>query len=295
MEKKRIRFIINPVSGVGKQKNIVADIAKHLDSALFHHEIVFTQKAGHAIGLAKQAAESNYYAVVSVGGDGSMNEVSCSLINSNTALAIIPTGSGNGFANHLGIPHKISEAIKVLNTGRVLDVDTVVANDKTVIGICGVGFDAHIAHEFANYGKRGFSSYVKVIMREFPKYKLALYKIEVNGEIIEEKAWLVTVANGSQFGNNATINPQSIITDGIMELCIVKPFEWWRFPILVYALFNNKIDRLPFITTIKADTITILNNDTTVAHIDGEPVHLGPEILFKVLPKSLKVIVPSNS
>src|ERR1017187_6180152 len=152
MDKKKIRFIINPVSGIGKHRNIVKYVERYLDKSQFHYEIIFTEKAGHGVNLSKQAAENGYYAVVAVGGDGSINEVGSSLIGTNTALAILPTGSGNGFANHFNIPHDIPKAINLINTGKIISVDTITANDRKVIGICGIGFDAQVAHVFANYG-----------------------------------------------------------------------------------------------------------------------------------------------
>ncbi len=295
MEKKKIRFIINPKSGVGKHKNIVKYIEQYLDKTLFHYEVVFTEKPGHGISLSRQAAEMGYYAVVAVGGDGSINEVASSLINSDTALAIIPTGSGNGFANHFHIPHDMKQAIQVINTGKISVVDTMVADEQTVIGICGVGFDAHIAHEFASYGKRGFSSYIKVVLREFPRYKNLKYKMEVNGKIVEHQAILITFANASQFGNNAVINPQANVQDGMMEICIMKPFNLLQFPMMVYSLFHKKIDKMPYMEVIKTDQVTLLNNIKKIAHIDGEPVFIEEQTVFKIIPKSLRVIIPNES
>ena len=294
MSKKKLRFIINPKSGVGKHKNIVKYVEQYLDKTRFDYEIVFTEKAGHGTSLAKQAAEKDYYAVVVVGGDGSINEVGSSLIGKDTALAIIPTGSGNGFANHFKIPHDMKKALEVINAGKVITVDTMIADTKTIIGICGVGFDAHIAHEFANYGKRGFSSYIKVVLREFPKYKNQHYRMEVNGIIIEHKALLITFANASQFGNNAVINPQADVQDGVMEICILKPFSLWQFPRLVSSLFNNTIDRLSFMEVIKTDKVKLLNNIKKIAHIDGEPVFVEEETAFRMIPNSLKVVVPGS-
>src|ERR1035438_3774243 len=237
MEKKKIRFIINPVSGAGKKKNIIQQIEQNIDKNKFQHEIVFTEKEGHAIGLSKQAAESNYYAVVAVGGDGSVNEVASSLIGKSTALAILPMGSGNGYANHLLISHNIPKAINLINTGKIISVDTLTVNKKAIIGICGVGFDAHVAHVFANYGKRGFSSYVKIIIKEYFKYKPFQYKILVNNNIVEHKAWLITFANASQFGNNAKINPWSDIQDGFLEICILKKISLLKIPKIIYFMY----------------------------------------------------------
>jgi YegS/Rv2252/BmrU family lipid kinase len=294
MEKKKIRFIINPVSGVGKKKNIIQLIEQYIDKSKFQYEIVYTQKEGHAISLSKQAADNNYYAVIAVGGDGSINEVGSSLIETNTALAIIPVGSGNGFANHFHIPHNISEAINLINTGKVISVDTIAANDRKVIGICGIGFDAQVAHVFANYGKRGISSYIKIILKEYFKYKPNVYKILVDDKVIEKKAWLITFANASQFGNNANINPWADIQDGILEICILKKMSLLKIPKIIYFMYVNKMDQLSFFEIIRTKSATLFNSENHILHIDGEPVTLGTTIVFNINSLSLKVIVPNN-
>ena len=169
--KKKICFIVNPISGVGRQKVIEELIDKYLDRTIFEYEISYTKAAKHATELAKEAAKRNVDIVVAVGGDGSVNEVSRGLIGTKTAMAIIPTGSGNGLARYLNISLNLKSAMTIINQCNIKTIDTIQLNNETFANVAGIGFDAHIGWEFAKFGKRGFSSYLKVITREFPKYK----------------------------------------------------------------------------------------------------------------------------
>src|SRR5690554_881677 len=169
--KKSIRFIVNPISGVGK-RNILPDlIKKELNHSLFTYEILYTKHRGHAYELAKKLADEKVDIVCVVGGDGSVNEVGSALININTTLAILPSGSGNGVALHLGLPLKLKTAIHRINAHRTIEMDTVEINGRPAIGVSGFGFDAQVAKKFDEYHKRGLISYAKVVLKEWKKYK----------------------------------------------------------------------------------------------------------------------------
>ena len=153
---QKIRFIINPNSGTGK-KNLLPDlINKFIDKEKYISEICLSKEPGHATQLAQEAVEKEFDIVVAVGGDGSVNETAKALIETNTVLAIIPAGSGNGLARHLGISVDTEKAINIINEGIVDSIDTVSVNDRFCIGTIGIGFDAHIAHLFAKATKRGY-------------------------------------------------------------------------------------------------------------------------------------------
>lgn len=289
--RKKIRFIINPISGVGKQKNIVRQIEKHLDRDAFDYEISYTEYAGHATLLSKEAAEKNYYLVVVVGGDGSVHEVGKGLLHSNTALGIIPTGSGNGFANHCKIPHAIPAALKLINTGKIISIDTLMIQDDVCINCAGIGFDAHIAHLFAGIQKRGFFTYCKLIRKEFSDYVPQSYELHINDKVLKREAFVITFANGSQFGNNAHIAPTADTQDGYMDVCIMKSFSWLQIPITIYHLFNKTFHKLKMVEIIKTKSIVLKNNTNEIAHIDGEAKILREEIKVTVNPLSLRVLV----
>lgn len=289
--KKRIRFIVNPISGVGRQKVIEKLIASRLDKGLYDAEIVYTERPRHAIELCKNAVEDCADIVVAVGGDGSVNETGRSLVGSNSALAIIPTGSGNGLARHLRIPMNLEKAMDAINAGRTISIDTVKINNEVFLGMAGVGFDAHIGWEFAKFGKRGFSSYVKVIVREFPRYRAMDYELEIDGKKYTRTAFLVSFANGSQYGNNAVIAPNADLQDGMIDVCILKKFPLYQLPFIAFRLFNKSMNRSKYVETLRGSKVMVKQRATT-AHIDGEPAELGNVLNIEVQPMSLKVIVP---
>ena len=289
--KKKICFIVNPISGIGRQKVIEKLIDEHLDRTLFDYEIAYTKAAKHATELAKKAVADNFNIVVAVGGDGSINEISKGLIGSATAMAIIPAGSGNGLARHLKIPIDSKKAMSIINNAKETIIDTMQFNDETFVNIAGVGFDAHIGWEFAKFGKRGFSSYLKLIARELPKYKVEKYELIINGKSLHKKAFVISFANGSQWGNNAYIAPHADIADGLMDIAILKNFSYLKAISIGYKIFRKTIHKSSYLEIIKTKEV-ILKQSGTIAHIDGEPIEIGNTISIKVNPLSLRVIVP---
>lgn len=289
--KKKICFIVNPISGVGRHKVVEKLIDQHLNRTLFDYEIVYTKAAKHATELAKQAVGNNFNIVVAVGGDGSVNEVARGLIGSTTAMAIMPAGSGNGFARHMKIPLDLKKAMEIINNAKEASIDTIQLNNETFINVAGIGFDAHIGWEFAKFGKRGFSSYIKVIIREFPKFKAQDYELIINGIPLHKKAFLISFANGSQWGNNAHIAPLADVADGLMDIAILKNFSLFNVISIAYKLLHKTIHLSPYLETIKAKEV-LIKQTNSIAHIDGEPIEVGHSISIKVNPLSLRVIIP---
>ena len=286
---KKILFIINPISGVGKQKVIEKLIDEHLDKNLFDYRIVYTQHPKHAITIAKQAAADKYHIVVAVGGDGSVNETAKALVNTNTVMAIIPTGSGNGLARHLEIPLNLIDAMKLINSGKEKQIDTIELNNETFVNVAGIGFDALIGHEFAKFGKRGFSSYVKIVFRELRRYKAQEYQLIIDNKSIHRKAFLISFANGSQWGNNAHIAPLADVSDGVMDIAILKNFNLISVAAIARRLFGKTLHLSKRLEIIKAKEVKV-KQTASIAHLDGEPIESGNELYIKVNPLSLKVI-----
>ena len=286
---KKVLYIINPISGVGKQKIMEKMLVKYSASNI-DYKIEYTKYAQHAIELTKQNCDK-YDAIVVVGGDGSVNEVGQALINTNTAFGIIPTGSGNGLARHLKIPLKIKDAILNINNFNVVTLDSANINDTFFLNVAGIGFDALIAHKFAQYGKRGFSSYIKITSKEFKHFKPQKIDITIDGNKIKDEVFLLSIANGSQFGNNAYIAPTASMNDGLLNVTSLKKFPLISAPKLAYMLFTKKIDKLKFSKAYKAKHIIIEQKGEILAHIDGEPVTFTDRIEIKIIPNSLKIIV----
>jgi len=289
--KKKIRFIINPNSGSGKKEHFEEWIHAGIDKANFDYEICLTKAAGHATELSREAAQESFYAVIAVGGDGSVNETGTGLIGSETALGIIPTGSGNGMARHLKIPVNFGKAINVLNRSKIERIDTVKVNQHFCIGTFGIGFDAHIAHLFAKAGSRGYSTYVKLVLAEFYDYASHQYNLVVDGKNIFIKSFLLTFANSSQFGNNAVIAPFADVKDGKIDIAVVKKFNAIFAPHLIYRMMNNKLQHSRFFETMQAQNIVVQNSSPLKGHIDGEPVEFNADVHVSMNPLSLNVLI----
>lgn len=292
-QKKKICFIVNPISGIGRQKLIEKLIDEELDRQRADYEIVYTKAAKHATGLAKDAAQRGFDIVVAVGGDGSVNETAKGLVGTTTAMAILPAGSGNGLARHLKIPLKLKQAMHIIQSGKRVAIDTIRFNEETFVNVAGVGFDAHIGWEFAKFGKRGFASYLKVIRREFPKYKAQDFELEIDGTNFRKNAYLISFANGSQWGNNAYIAPEADISDGWMDVAILKDFKFHQGLSLGIKLFRKTLHTSSFLEVIKAKQV-LLRQHGTIAHIDGEPLEIGQTIHISIQPQSLFVICPES-
>lgn len=288
--KQKIRFIINPISGVGKKGELPKMIETHLDHTRFDYEIVFTQYRKHAKKIAHEASQSGIDIVCAVGGDGSVHEVGTALIGTQTKLAIIPAGSGNGLARHLGIPLNIPKAIECINDSDFIRMDTVLVNDKPFLGVGGYGLDAVIAKKFDEYHKRGFWSYVKLVMREFWKYNPVNISIDMNGEVKQMPVVLCTIANASEFGNGFVVSPKSDVTDGKIELCILKPFSFWSIPSLVVRFFRKTSHKSRFSEVISFQKAKI-QIPHKMAHYDGEPFDVRQELNVQVVPHSLNILV----
>lgn len=292
MAKKKILFIVNPISGVGKQRIVETLVPNCLDQKIFDFEIVYTEYAGHASFIAKNASEDGVDIVVVVGGDGSVNEVAKALVHSGTVMGIVPCGSGNGLARCLKIPMRIENAIKVLNKQKIKTIDTAIVNNEPFFNIAGVGYDALIAGLFAREGKRGLLSYMKVIAESYLRYRQETYEITVNGAQFHRKALFICVANSNQYGYNTFIAPHAKVDDGLLDVCIMRKIPILEAPLLAPLLFSRNIDKSRYIEIIKASEVKIVLHKKHLIHIDGDPMRVAKELDIKIIPKSLHVLIP---
>ncbi|MBC7389752.1 MAG: diacylglycerol kinase family lipid kinase [Opitutaceae bacterium] len=289
MAKKKVLFIINPISGGKNKDKIPALIENTLDKNQFDITITFTKAPGHARELAAQPG-FDYY--IAVGGDGTLNEVASQLINTEACMGILPMGSGNGLARHMGINMNIEKAILQINTAKIVKIDTCTVNGKPFINMAGVGFDAHIGKLFAESTGRGFKTYVVQTLTEFKNYQSQKYKINYGGKEIVSDAFLLSFANSSQYGNNAYIAPDADIKDGMLDICLMKPFKVMDVLSIGFRLFNKTIKQSKYLQTIQAKEFTVTREQEGVAHLDGEPMIFGKQLDIKVLSASLKLLVP---
>jgi len=287
---KNIAFIVNPISGT-KAKNRVAKLIRELlDLQQFAPTVVVTEYAGHATQLAQQFAMEDYYAVVAVGGDGTINEVASGLIGTATALGIVPNGSGNGFARHLDISTRMNRAIEMLNNSEVINVDYGLVNDQPFFSTCGVGFDAVVAQDFSD-STRGFKGYLQSIFKDFFQYKADTYQLKGEGIDITTTAFLVNFANAGQWGYDAYIAPKASVQDGWLDVAIVSEFPMTAAAGLALSLFTKNIDEKLHMNTIRAKELTLTRTSEGPMHIDGTPVMMPAELHVKIVEEGLKVLV----
>ncbi len=289
--KKKILFIINPISGVGRQKIAEKIIAEKINKNLFDYEIEYTNAAKHAIALSKKGTQESFNIITAVGGDGSVNEVAKSLIGTPVALAILPCGSGNGTARHMKLPINLNKALQIINQDKITIIDTFSINNEFAINTAGIGFAAHIANAFSKLKKRGFENYIKIAIKDSFNYKSQPCSIEIGGHIKNVNAFIIDICNGSQWGNNAAIAPHAENNDGLLDLCIVSNFPFINFPLMATRLFTKSIHKSKFVEIIKVKEV-LIRQEKMIAHIDGEPIEIGNELRVKINPLSLKVVVP---
>lgn len=293
-EKKKIVFVINPISGTHNKELLVKVIENRIDRDKYDCQLVYTQYAAHAVEIAAQKAQEKVFAVIAVGGDGTINEIARSLIHTDTALGIIPCGSGNGLARHLQIPMDVRKAIDIINNGMVRRMDYGIINDVPFFCTCGVGFDAFVSLKFSQAGRRGPLTYLEETLRETLKYRPETYELEVEGTTMRYKAFLIACGNASQYGNNAYIAPQATLYDGLLDVTIVEPFTVLDIPSLSFQLFNKTIDQNNRIKTFQCKSLRIHRSAPGVIHYDGDPMMTGDTVEVKAIREGLHIIVPSD-
>ena len=289
--KKKAVFIINLISGTSDKAAIPGLIDQYLDKTKFEYEIAVTQYAGHASEIAAKAKDDGVDVVVAIGGDGTVNEVARAIVHSSTALGIIPCGSGNGLARHLLLPLNVRKAIEVINRCEIRQLDYGIINDYPFFCTCGMGFDAFVSMKFAEAGKRGPITYVENVLREGLKYKPETYTIEDDNGTLQYKAFLISCANASQYGNNAYIAPQASMSDGLMDVIIMEPFDVFEAPQISIEMFSKTLDKNSKIKTFRTRHLHIHRDKPGVIHYDGDPVMTGADIDVELKPKGINIIV----
>ena len=289
--KKRILFVVNPISGTRSKEGFRQQVDETLDARKYEWRVVETAYAGHASVIASQAVSEGIDICVAVGGDGTVNEVARSLIQSPTTLGIVPCGSGNGLARHLCLPMNTKGALEIINQGHVEPFDYGIINGQPFFCTCGVGFDAFVSLKFAESGKRGLVTYVENVLREGLKYKPETYTVEDETGVHRYKAFLITCANAAQYGNNAYIAPGASMQDGLMDVIVMEPFGVLEAPKLALDLFAKTISSNSCIKTFQARRVHIRRENPGAIHYDGDPIQMGTEIDVEMRHHNLRAVV----
>jgi len=292
-EGKKVLFIVNKHAGTGYQAEVEGRMTDTCARYNVECTIEFTRAPGHAIELAEQASFNGFDFVVAVGGDGTMNEVAQGALRGNIPMGIIPRGSGNGLARHLGIPLKIPTGLDMLFNSEVLAMDTFTVNGKLSLNVSGIGFDGRIANLFGNATKRGLSGYVGITLKEYFTFREFESTLTINNKILQRKAFIIAIANSSQYGNNARIAPQASVCDQLLHVNLLKKIPGYRLD-FVYNLFSGALKESSFCELLEIPALHIKTSEAIPYHIDGEPCGLSDNFDIRINPASLKVLVPSS-
>jgi YegS/Rv2252/BmrU family lipid kinase len=258
--------------------------------------VFITERPGHARELALAAAARGISTIVAWGGDGTMNEIGSAIAFTDTTLALVPSGSGNGLARELRVPFNASAALDLAFSGRERTIDAGEINQRLFFNIAGVGLDARVAHRFAVDGleKRGFSRYLAITISELASYQPDRLTITTGTSTVETSSLLVAIANGRQYGNGAVVAPDAQLDDGLLDLVIVGGRSLIRACLELPFVFVGKIDRLAGVRIQRTDSVQIVSSYPLVYHVDGEPIAGTLTVSAKSRPRALRVKVPAD-
>ena len=291
----RVRAIVNPRAGVapGAARRAV----ERGRPSWGDYAVLPTQAPGHATELAREAVAAGAQLVIAVGGDGTVNEVAQGLLGSGAALGVVPVGSGNGLARALRLPLRPAGALAALEAGVRRPIDVGRLNGGIFLNVAGTGFDAAVGAAFHRAGqdgsRRGFLGYVRLSLAELRRYRPPPLVVEANGERRELRPFIVTFANGPQYGSGAVINPGGKLDDGLLE-AVYFEYKGSIVDILVAAprLFLGGIERAADYGRVRGSRVTVTAGAPLEIHRDGDPVEPARRIDVELLPRALDVIVP---
>ena len=288
---KTVRLIANPVSGGKDKTRIVETVREVLQEASFQVEVCWTARPGHATQLAREADAS---IVAAVGGDGTVSEVAQGLIGTGKVLGIIPCGSGDGLALHLGISRNPRKAALALARGRVQTMDYGTVSGRPFFCTAGVGLDAIVAWKFARGSRRGIWQYISLAWKTWQDFHPETYTVDIDGQRIRTPAVFITVGNANQWGNQARITSLASAGDGLLDVTVVEPFRTVEIPRLAAKLMLGRAHTSRRAHMYRGKKIIISRPEPGPAHYDGDPCEMGTEIEVKVVPSALQVLVPEG-
>jgi YegS/Rv2252/BmrU family lipid kinase len=290
---KKVLFIVNKHSGVGYYMALESRMLAACKKNGAIGTIEYTQRRGHAISLAGEASKQGFEYVVAVGGDGTINEVAQGLLHTPTPMGILPRGSGNGLARHLGIPIRLTDAIDNLFSNKIIQMDTLAVNDKLSLNVSGIGFDGHIANLFGGRKIRGLVGYVGLTLRELFNFQEFEAEISTDEKTAVEKAFIIAIANSSQYGNNIKIAPLASVSDGLMDLSIMRKVPLYKMG-FIYSFLKGGLKNSGLCRLLQVKEVRIKTKKPVAYHVDGEPCGLNDYFFIQLKPASLSVLVPQT-
>jgi len=297
---RKIIYFINPISGTHSKENLIKKIEERTALQNIPFEILPTNAEGNYFFLKEKISNENITDIVICGGDGTISQIAATLLDEDIKIGIIPMGSGNGLALAAKIPKQIDKALDVIFTGKASYIDSFYINATFSCMLCGLGFDAQVAHEFAKQSKRGLPTYIKQTILNFINVRPWNFEIINKGKSFAAAAYFISIANSNQFGNQFTIAPKASLKDGLLDIIVVKKMSKLRF---IWAVLqqvrNGKIndhDEKKFheknVLYFQTNKLIIHNLDAAPLHIDGDPSHTSKKFVIEIIPDAFKLIQP---
>lgn len=288
-EVRKLFFIVNRYSGSGFNAAMEKTVTRACVAHGAEHQLVYTEGPGHATSLAADAVSSAFDAIIAVGGDGTVNEVAQALVNTPTPLGIIPKGSGNGLARHLKIPTRFEDSLTALFSSKAFTMDTFKMNSKLSLNVSGIGFDGFVADQFGGEKQRGFRGYARLVLNEFMHFEEFDATIDLGETQLQRKAFVIAIANSSQYGNNARISPAASVCDQLLNITVLKKFPPYRLD-FIYSFFSGSIEQSAYCETLAVRNVKIRLQEPMLYHIDGEPAGKAEQFTIEMLPASLNIL-----
>jgi diacylglycerol kinase (ATP) len=297
---RKILYFINPISGIQEKSSLKQLIVRKTTAKKIDFEIAETNAAGDYSFLRSKIQKERITDIVICGGDGTVNAVAAAVIDADIQIGVIPVGSGNGLALAAKIPRQKTKALDIIFNGKASPIDGFYVNGRFSCMLCGIGFDAAVAHAFANKKRRGLQTYIKISFTQFLKAKPYAFEIRQGKHSFSCKAFFISVANSNQFGNNFTIAPHASLSDGLLDIIIVKKMNKFMLPFSLLGQFTginalqniNEYAGKKNIVYFQTAELTILNPDKAPLHIDGEPEKTSTKLEIKIAHKVIRLIQP---
>jgi diacylglycerol kinase (ATP) len=300
MSDRKIIYLLNPISGTSKKDALRKLIERETTAQEIPFEFAITNAGGDYELLRDKIAHEKITDVIVIGGDGTVNQVTSALRHLPVRFGIIPVGSGNGLARAAGIPTKPQQALALVFAGKSEKIDAFLVNGQYSCMLSGIGFDAKVAHDFANKSTRGLMMYTQQSIINYFKAHPYQFEIILDSFSFFSDAFFISIANSNQFGNNFTIAPEANLKDGLLDIVVVQKMNKARLPfaILQQVRGNNKLQQLvddmsqKNILYFQTDAITIRNLKHAPLHIDGEPRETADEFRIEILKECFELIQP---
>lgn len=293
-------YFINPISGTKNKDALLQLIEKKTTEQKIPYQVLHTNASGDYYYLKEKIQKEGITDIIICGGDGSVNQVAGSLLGTHINIGIVPMGSGNGLAFAAGIPSKAAKALDIIFNGKASYIDGFYINESFSCMLCGLGFDAQVAHDFSVHPSRGLSTYVKLTIRNFITARFYPFTITANNTTLQTNALFISIANSNQFGNNFTIAPKASLNDGLLDIVVVNKMN--KLKMLFYILKQIRVGKAELISGKKiqhkgiqyfqAKNIVIKNPSVAPLHIDGEPAETSTELNIKIIENAFRLIQP---